>query len=105
MILTNYGIHNHRYDLSKNSYHDDMEGAGVICLAVDILPTEFSKEVLHLFSLFRRLSIFEKKELIYKAMRSTRHTVLTCVWHSKRPKHTLHQIGLISSSCITHASI
>lgn len=22
-----------------------MEGAGVICLAVDILPTEFSKEV------------------------------------------------------------
>lgn len=33
-----------RYDPSKNSYHDDMEGAGVVCLAVDILPTEFSKE-------------------------------------------------------------
>ncbi|EES05910.1 hypothetical protein BDA96_04G344300 [Sorghum bicolor] len=33
-----------RYDPSNNSYHDDMEGAGVICLAVDILPTEFSKE-------------------------------------------------------------
>jgi hypothetical protein len=47
MILTNYGIRNHRYDPSKNSYHDDMEGAGVVCLAVDILPTEFSKEVLH----------------------------------------------------------
>ncbi|KAF8730179.1 hypothetical protein HU200_017151 [Digitaria exilis] len=33
-----------RYDPSNNSYHDDMEGDGVICLAVDILPTEFSKE-------------------------------------------------------------
>ncbi|KAG2662088.1 hypothetical protein PVAP13_1KG526730 [Panicum virgatum] len=33
-----------RYDPSNNSYHDDMEGNGVICLAVDILPTEFSKE-------------------------------------------------------------
>jgi alpha-aminoadipic semialdehyde synthase len=34
-----------RYDPSNNSYHDDMEDDGVICLAVDILPTEFSKEV------------------------------------------------------------
>jgi hypothetical protein len=50
MILTNYGIHNRRYDPCNNSYHDDMEGAGVICLAVDILPTEFSKEVLPPFS-------------------------------------------------------
>jgi len=51
MILTNYGIHNRRYYPSNNnSYHDDMEGAGVICLAVDILPTEFSKEVLPPFS-------------------------------------------------------
>jgi len=50
MILTNYGIHKNRYDPSNNSYHDDMEGAGVICLAVDILPTEFSKEVLPPFS-------------------------------------------------------
>ncbi|XP_034577051.1 alpha-aminoadipic semialdehyde synthase isoform X2 [Setaria viridis] len=33
-----------RYDPSNTSYHDDMEGDGVICLAVDILPTEFSKE-------------------------------------------------------------
>ncbi|KAK3159292.1 hypothetical protein QOZ80_2AG0148270 [Eleusine coracana subsp. coracana] len=33
-----------RYNPSTNSYHDDMEGDGVICLAVDILPTEFSKE-------------------------------------------------------------
>ncbi|KAJ6825393.1 alpha-aminoadipic semialdehyde synthase [Iris pallida] len=33
-----------RYDPFSDSYHDDMEGDGVICLAVDILPTEFSKE-------------------------------------------------------------
>ncbi|VAI61787.1 unnamed protein product [Triticum turgidum subsp. durum] len=33
-----------RYDTSTNLYHDDMEGDGVICLAVDILPTEFSRE-------------------------------------------------------------
>ncbi|XP_020090480.1 alpha-aminoadipic semialdehyde synthase isoform X2 [Ananas comosus] len=33
-----------RYDPFKDSYHDDMEGDGVICLAVDILPTEFSRE-------------------------------------------------------------
>ncbi|KAM0874703.1 hypothetical protein ACQ4PT_037255 [Festuca glaucescens] len=33
-----------RYDPSTNLYHDDMEGNGVICLAVDILPTEFSRE-------------------------------------------------------------
>ena len=45
MVLTNYGIHNRRYDPSNNSCQDDMEGNGVICLAVDILPTEFSKEV------------------------------------------------------------
>ncbi|PIA43283.1 hypothetical protein AQUCO_02000603v1 [Aquilegia coerulea] len=33
-----------RYDYMNNSYHHDMEGNGVICLAVDILPTEFAKE-------------------------------------------------------------
>ncbi|ESW26524.1 hypothetical protein PHAVU_003G126300 [Phaseolus vulgaris] len=33
-----------RYDPITNSYHDDMDGDGVICLAVDILPTEFAKE-------------------------------------------------------------
>lgn len=33
-----------RYDPFTNSYHDDMGGDGVICLAVDILPTEFSRE-------------------------------------------------------------
>lgn len=33
-----------RYDPSTNLCHDDMEGDGVICLAVDILPTEFSRE-------------------------------------------------------------
>ncbi|XP_019455443.1 PREDICTED: alpha-aminoadipic semialdehyde synthase [Lupinus angustifolius] len=33
-----------RYDPITDSYHDDMEGNGVLCLAVDILPTEFAKE-------------------------------------------------------------
>ncbi|RYR77334.1 hypothetical protein Ahy_A01g001768 isoform A [Arachis hypogaea] len=34
-----------RYDPLKNSYHDDdLEGNGVLCLAVDILPTEFAVE-------------------------------------------------------------
>ncbi|OVA02128.1 Saccharopine dehydrogenase / Homospermidine synthase [Macleaya cordata] len=33
-----------RYDPFTNSYHHDMEGNGVICLAVDTLPTEFAKE-------------------------------------------------------------
>ncbi|XP_057538815.1 alpha-aminoadipic semialdehyde synthase isoform X2 [Amaranthus tricolor] len=33
-----------RYDPLIDSYHYDMEGSGVICSAVDILPTEFAKE-------------------------------------------------------------
>lgn len=33
-----------RYDPSNDSYYHDMEGSGVICSAVDILPTEFAKE-------------------------------------------------------------
>uniref|UniRef100_A0A5B7CDN9 Putative alpha-aminoadipic semialdehyde synthase isoform X2 n=1 Tax=Davidia involucrata TaxID=16924 RepID=A0A5B7CDN9_DAVIN len=33
-----------RYDPLRNSYHHDMDGNGVICSAVDILPTEFAKE-------------------------------------------------------------
>ncbi|KAJ7980507.1 Lysine-ketoglutarate reductase/saccharopine dehydrogenase [Quillaja saponaria] len=33
-----------RYDPINDSYHYDMEGSGVVCLAVDILPTEFAKE-------------------------------------------------------------
>ncbi|KAJ4837985.1 hypothetical protein Tsubulata_043191 [Turnera subulata] len=33
-----------RYDPLRNSYHNDMEGDGVICSSVDILPTEFAKE-------------------------------------------------------------
>ncbi|KAI4379957.1 hypothetical protein MLD38_006193 [Melastoma candidum] len=33
-----------RYDALTNSYHNDMEGNGLICSAVDILPTEFAKE-------------------------------------------------------------
>ena len=38
-------IHGLRYDPLNDSYHHDMEGNGVICSAVDILPTEFAKEV------------------------------------------------------------
>ncbi|KAF2531651.1 hypothetical protein F2Q70_00033438 [Brassica cretica] len=33
-----------RFDPAKNSYCHDMDGDGVICMAVDILPTEFAKE-------------------------------------------------------------
>ncbi|KAL0374639.1 UNVERIFIED_CONTAM: Alpha-aminoadipic semialdehyde synthase [Sesamum radiatum] len=33
-----------RYDPNDNSYHHDMAGEGVICSAVDILPTEFARE-------------------------------------------------------------
>ncbi|XP_031375045.1 alpha-aminoadipic semialdehyde synthase [Punica granatum] len=33
-----------RYDVSNDSYHSDMEGNGLLCSAVDILPTEFAKE-------------------------------------------------------------
>ncbi|KAM5547089.1 alpha-aminoadipic semialdehyde synthase [Rosa sericea] len=33
-----------RYDPIKDSYHQDMEGDGVVCSAVDVLPTEFAKE-------------------------------------------------------------
>ncbi|KAK2999315.1 hypothetical protein RJ639_024199 [Escallonia herrerae] len=33
-----------RYDPFSHSYHRDMDGSGVICAAVDILPTEFAKE-------------------------------------------------------------
>ncbi|KAG6488659.1 hypothetical protein ZIOFF_049908 [Zingiber officinale] len=33
-----------RYDPFTDSYHDNMERDGLICLAVDILPTEFSRE-------------------------------------------------------------
>lgn len=33
-----------RYNPFTDSYHDDMDGDGLICLAVDILPTEFSRE-------------------------------------------------------------
>lgn len=33
-----------RYEPFSDSYHEDMEGDGVICSSVDILPTEFSRE-------------------------------------------------------------
>ncbi|XP_022888117.1 alpha-aminoadipic semialdehyde synthase [Olea europaea var. sylvestris] len=33
-----------RYDPFDDSYHHDMEGSGLICSAVDILPTEFARE-------------------------------------------------------------
>lgn len=35
-----------RYEPSNDSYHYDLEGKGVMCSAVDILPTEFAKEVI-----------------------------------------------------------
>lgn len=38
-----------RYDPITNSYHGDMDGNGLICLAVDILPTEFAKEASQYF--------------------------------------------------------
>ncbi|XP_028782509.1 alpha-aminoadipic semialdehyde synthase-like isoform X2 [Neltuma alba] len=33
-----------RYDPLTDSYYDHMDGSGIVCLAVDILPTEFAKE-------------------------------------------------------------
>ncbi|KAH0654707.1 hypothetical protein KY289_032385 [Solanum tuberosum] len=33
-----------RYEPFNDSYHYDLEGKGVMCSAVDILPTEFAKE-------------------------------------------------------------
>ncbi|KAK6273752.1 hypothetical protein POUND7_010835 [Theobroma cacao] len=36
-----------RYDAITDSYHNGMEGNGVICSVVDNLPTEFAKEVQH----------------------------------------------------------
>ncbi|KAK4478988.1 hypothetical protein RD792_014495 [Penstemon davidsonii] len=39
-----------RYDPRDNSYHHDMEGNGIICSAIDILPTEFAKEASQHFS-------------------------------------------------------
>lgn len=35
-----------RYEPFNDSYHYDLEGKGVMCSAVDILPTEFAKEVI-----------------------------------------------------------
>lgn len=34
-----------RFDPTNNSYYNDMDGDGVLCMAIDILPTEFAKEV------------------------------------------------------------
>lgn len=46
-IMWQLGIR--RYDVSSDSYHSDMEGNGLLCSAVDILPTEFAKEVQNSF--------------------------------------------------------
>lgn len=46
-----------RYDPDDNSYHHDMEGSGIICSAVDILPTEFAREV-KIAYLLRFYSVF-----------------------------------------------
>lgn len=43
--MNTYNFCHFRYDPLKNSYHLDMDGNGIICQAVDILPTEFAKEV------------------------------------------------------------
>ena len=43
--MNNFKLSVCRFDPWTNSYHYDMEGNGVICSAVDILPTEFAKEV------------------------------------------------------------
>lgn len=40
-----------RYDPLNSTYHHDLEGDGLICSAIDILPTEFAKEVQFLFRL------------------------------------------------------
>ncbi|KHN17770.1 Alpha-aminoadipic semialdehyde synthase [Glycine soja] len=56
-----------RYDPLTNSYHDDMEGNGVICLAVDILPTEFAKEVSLSGHLFDQFLINEALDIIEAA--------------------------------------
>ncbi|KAH0900914.1 hypothetical protein HID58_040417, partial [Brassica napus] len=33
-----------RFNPTNNSYYQDMDGDGLLCMAVDILPTEFAKE-------------------------------------------------------------
>ncbi|KAG9144913.1 hypothetical protein Leryth_024026 [Lithospermum erythrorhizon] len=38
-----------RYDPLNNSYHSNMDGSGVLCSSVDILPTEFAKEASQYF--------------------------------------------------------
>ncbi|KAJ8750761.1 hypothetical protein K2173_015942 [Erythroxylum novogranatense] len=38
-----------RYDPLNDSYHYDMDGNGVICSSVDILPTQFAKEASQYF--------------------------------------------------------
>ncbi|XP_020531935.1 alpha-aminoadipic semialdehyde synthase isoform X1 [Amborella trichopoda] len=38
-----------RYNPFTTSYHEDMRGEGIICLAVDILPTEFPREATQYF--------------------------------------------------------
>ncbi|GAU48139.1 hypothetical protein TSUD_302720 [Trifolium subterraneum] len=38
-----------RYDAITDSYHNDMDGNGVICLAVGILLTEFAREATQYF--------------------------------------------------------
>ncbi|XP_065848930.1 alpha-aminoadipic semialdehyde synthase isoform X2 [Euphorbia lathyris] len=41
LLVSHFG---RRYDPLNDSYHHDIEGNGVICSSVDILPTEFAKE-------------------------------------------------------------
>ena len=58
-----------RFNPANNSYCHDMDGDGVICMAVDILPTEFAKEVrrLHVFSTWNESTVSKKKFLIWSS--------------------------------------
>lgn len=77
-----------RYDPSNDSYYHDMEGSGVICSAVDILPTEFAKEVSYfdpgfffLYKIFSPCGICRK---IFRSKFGFQSSLLTCYLTFKR---------------------
>ncbi|KAH9804895.1 alpha-aminoadipic semialdehyde synthase [Citrus sinensis] len=55
------------YDPLSDSYHDDLEGNGLVCQAVDTLPTEFAKEVSLSGHLFDQFLINEALDIIEAA--------------------------------------
>ncbi|CAA6658720.1 unnamed protein product [Spirodela intermedia] len=74
-----------RYNAITNSYHEDMAGEGVICLAVDILPTEFPRERLIRFapSLRRACISYEGKlTQLYEYIPRMRTPVVALPKHS-----------------------